>query len=354
MKKKQLVRKNVRKMSGYVPGEQPGTLRYIKLNTNENPYPPSPKVLEAIQNAGLKDLRLYPDPDMAPLIRRASRVYNVPENCILGGNGSDELLAILTRVFAGEGDGVVYPHPTYTLYETLVHIQGAEPVTVPFPDDYALPEDISSVPGKILFLANPNSPSGTFTPTATIRKVARKFRGIVVVDEAYVDFAEDTALSLVGACDNVVVLRSFSKSFSLAGIRLGLSFAPAWITDEMRKVKDSYNVNRISLAAGCAALGHMPWMRRNAKKIVRTRERLTASLEKLGFSVFPSAANFVLARIKGVGLNGLYRDLKKKRILVRYFNTERLFDCLRITVGTDEEIDILLKNLEDIMGKPGR
>jgi histidinol-phosphate aminotransferase len=354
MKKNLLVRKNIRKMSGYIPGEQPGKKRYIKLNTNENPYPPSPKVLDAIKTQGLSDLRLYPDPDLTPLIKKASKIYNVPENCILAGNGSDELLAIVTRVFVGEGDKVVYPHPTYTLYETLVHIQGAETVHVPFPEDFSLPENISSVKGKILFLANPNSPSGTGTKASKIERVAKKFQGIVVVDEAYVDFAEDTSLGLVKKCDNVVVLRTFSKSFSLAGIRLGVSFAPPWITGEMKKVKDSYNVNRMSLAAGCAALGHISWMRRNVRKIIRTREGLTSHLRSLGFSVFPSGANFVLARVKGVSLKELYQELKKRKILVRYFDTEQLFDCVRITVGTDEEIDILLKNLEKLTGIFGR
>jgi histidinol-phosphate aminotransferase len=351
MTKRRWVRENIRKMSGYIPGEQPGNKKFVKLNTNENPYPPSPRVLEALISEGTVDLRLYPDPDHGTLINKASKVYGLPASSILAGNGSDELLSILTRVFVGEKDRVVFPSPTYTLYETLVSIQGGEQVQVPFPDDFSLPENISSQEGKILFLANPNSPSGTFVPTHEIERVANKFHGIVVVDEAYVDFAQDSAIGLVAKCENLVVLRTLSKSFSLAGIRLGIALAPRWITQEMKKVKDSYNVNRMTLAAGCAALGHISWMRRNVKKIIGTRKRLTAGLVSLGFSVFPSRANFVLARINGQRLEGLFNELKKKRILVRYFDTKRLHDCLRITVGTDEEVSALLENLEKIMRK---
>lgn len=350
MKKRGVVRKNIRNMSGYVPGEQPGKRKFIKLNTNENPYPPSPKVLEALKSHGLRDLGLYPDPDLHPLIKKASKTYSLPEEAILAGNGSDELLSILTRVFVGEGDRVVYPYPTYTLYETLVDIQGGKSIQVPYPDDYSLPQGISSRKGKILFLANPNSPSGTFLPTPIIARVAKTFSGIVVVDEAYVDFAEDSSIGLVMRNENLVVLRTMSKSFSLAGLRLGISFAAPWIIEEMRKVKDSYNVNRMTMTAGCAALGHISWMRKNVRKIIRTRKRLTEGLENLGFSVFPSSANFILARVRGQRLDWLFQELKKRKILVRYFDTERLYDCLRVTVGTNEEVSTLIANLEMILG----
>lgn len=350
------VRKNIRSMAGYVPGEQPGALKYIKLNTNENPYPPSPKVLEAIKRAATDELRLYPDPLVATLLGKAKKAYGLPESSMIAGNGSDELLSIITRVFVGETDRVVYPYPTYTLYETLVQIQGGKTLEIPFPEDFSLPaSEVSSSKGSVLFIANPNSPSGTFTPTRTIAKVANTFGGIVVVDEAYADFAGESALELVGKKDNLIVLRTFSKSFSLAGIRLGIGFAHPWIIGEMTKVKDSYNINSISLAAGSSALTHMAWMRKNVKKIIRTRERLSARLQELGFEVYPSRANFLLARIRGHKLDRLYLELKRRKILVRYFDTDRLSDCIRITIGTDEEVDVLLKNLEDIVekGLPG-
>ena len=344
------VRKNIRNLGGYIPGEQPGEKRYIKLNTNENPYPPSPRVADAIQRELNDGLRLYPDPASGPFLQKASTVYGFPSASLAAGNGSDELLSILTRTFLGEGEKVVYPYPTYTLYETLVRIQGGEVKGVPFPDDYSLPRGIEREKGKLLFIANPNSPSGTLTPLEKLSHVADRFRGVVVVDEAYGDFSGETALPLVKEKKNVVVLRTFSKSFSLAGIRLGLAFAPPWIIEEMNKVKDSYNVNRLSAAAGKAALSHMSWMRKNVKKIVQTRENLSRHLLTLGFEVFPSRANFLLIRKRGSSMKSIYLALKKKRILVRYFDTRRLADCLRITVGTDEEMESLLFHLEKLVG----
>jgi len=344
------VRKNIRNLSGYVPGEQPGRKRYIKLNTNENPYPPSPKVLEAIQRELNEGLRLYPDPTSGPLLKKASAVYGFPYEFLAAGNGSDELLSILTRAFVGEGEKVIYPYPTYTLYETLVRIQGGDVKGIPFPDDYSLPKGIENEKGKLLFIANPNSPSGTLTPLEKLGHVADRFRGIVVIDEAYGDFAGETALPLVKEKKNVVVLRSFSKSFSLAGIRLGLAFAPPWIIEEMKKVKDSYNVNRITAAAGKAALSHMSWMRKNVRKIVSTRETLSRNLLTLDLEVFPSKANFLLLRKRGNSMKSIFFALKKKKILVRYFNTPRLNDCLRITVGTDEETEAFFVHLKKILG----
>ena len=348
---KRYVRTNIRQLEGYIPGEQPGEKRYIKLNTNENPYPPSPRVRDSITTEMDSNLKIYPDPECRKLLRAASRVYQISESNILAGNGSDELLAILSRVFLGEKDRAVFPSPTYTLYDTLVKIQGGVPEEVPFPDDFSLPKGIQKKRGKLIFLANPNSPSGTFTKIETLRAVADSFRGIVVIDEAYADFAEKSAIQLVKDKENVVVLRTFSKSFSLAGIRLGLAFAPEWIIEEMRKVKDSYNVNSLTLAAGTAALGHTSWMKKNVRKVVATRTHLVSSLVSLGFEVFPSEANFVLARIKGKSLKSLYLDLKKRRILVRYFDIPRLFDSVRISVGTGEETGSLLRIMGEILKK---
>ncbi len=342
-------RENIIRMKGYVPGEQPGEKRVTKLNTNENPYPPSPRVLEAIRSAASDELRLYPPPMADRLLEAAAEVYGVPPDHILAGNGSDELLSILTRVFVGENDRVAYPIPTYTLYETLCRIQGGSIVEIPFPEDFSFPEELLSSGAKMIFLANPNSPSGTVIEPGEIERVARSFDGVLVVDEAYADFAGVTCIPLVKELKNVVVLRTFSKSFSLAGIRLGLAFAHPEVVKQMVKVKDSYNVNALTQAAGLAALKDVEWMRKNVGKIVRTRERLSRELERMGFRVYPSRANFVLARMPGKRVDWIFAELKKRNILVRYFDAPMLEECLRITVGTDEEIDSLLKELETLV-----
>ncbi|RMG60170.1 MAG: histidinol-phosphate transaminase [Deltaproteobacteria bacterium] len=344
-----VVRENILRMAGYVPGEQPRGGKVIKLNTNENPYPPSPRVLEAIRSSLDESLRLYPQPTADDLREKAAEVYGLPPECIIAGNGSDELLTMLVRVFVGEGEKVVYPTPTYTLYETLAEIQGGGTVEVPFPSDFSLPAGLAESEGKVLFLANPNSPSGTLVPTDQVRRLAESFRGIVVVDEAYADFAGETSIPLVRDLENVVVLRTFSKSFSLAGIRLGLAFGNPGVIEQMMKVKDSYNVNRLTQVAGIAALEDLEWMKENVRKVVRTRERMTEKLKEMGFTVLPSRANFVFARREGEYLKNLYEGLKERGILVRFFDTPSLRDALRITVGTDEEVDLFLEELASLL-----
>jgi histidinol-phosphate aminotransferase len=339
----------IEKMVGYVPGEQPSSLdHYIKLNTNENPYPPSPKVLQALKNAANNSLRLYPDPLANSLREKAAEVYAVKRCNILAGNGSDELLSIIIRAFVGKGDLVVYPIPTYTLYDTLVDIQEGTKELVEYPEDYSLPPRLKREDARLTFLSNPNSPSGTFISIKEISLLAGEIKGILVVDEAYADFAPESAIPLIRDHQNLIVLRSFSKSFSLAGLRIGLAFASENIITGLLKIKDSYNLNRLSMIAAIAALDDLGWMQQNIAQIVQTRERLTRSLRDLGFQVFPSEANFVLARLPGQNLAPLYLELKNRGILVRYFNQTRLQDCLRITVGTEEEIDLLLQELQKI------
>lgn len=339
------VRPVVRRLAGYVPGEQPRDRSYIKLNTNENPYPPSPRVVEAVRAAATADLRLYPDPMASALREKAAEVYGFEPRAIVAGNGSDDLLAMIVRACVGPGDKVVYPHPTYSLYDTLVAMGGAKAVHVPYPPDFSLPPGIAEAGGRVTFLCNPNSPSGTLVPAAAVAHLAAEVRGLLVVDEAYVDFAAESALDLVRRHDNIVVLRSFSKSFSLAGLRIGLAFGPPPFMDELLKVKDSYNLSRVSIAAAVAALEDVPWMRQNVARVRATRARLSARLNQLGFDVPQSEANFVLARRPGENLEPLYDGLKRQGILVRYFAVPELRDALRITVGTEEETDTLLAAL---------
>jgi histidinol-phosphate aminotransferase len=330
----------------YVPGEQPvAGRRVVKLNTNENPYPPSPRVLEALARAVGDGVRLYPDPEASALRAEAARVYGLPADHIMAGNGSDELLALVLRATIGPGDRVAFPVPTYGLYETLVAVQGGEALRVPFGDDFALPPALAAAGARVTFLCNPNSPSGTLVPVAEVEALARRVGGLLVVDEAYVDFARATALGLVTRLENVVVLRTFSKSFSLAGLRIGLLFGSPDLVRGLRTVKDAYNVNRLSQVAAEAALRDMEWMEANVARIRRTRGVLTEGLERLGFRVLASEANFVLGRRPGTDLGPLARALAARDILVRHFAAPGLQDALRITVGTDAEVAALLAAL---------
>ena len=344
-------RPNIDAMTGYVPGEQLADPGIIKLNTNENPYGPSPRVLSTLRKALNPSLRLYPEPLSDTLRFAAAAVYGVQPRQILAGNGSDEILSIVMRSFVGPGDRVAMPVPTYSLYDTLITIQEGSRVTLDYPPDFSLPEELGSQDAAVTFLCNPNSPSGTLVGLDVIDKLARSISGILVVDEAYVDFAESegaSALPMIGRLPNLVVLRTFSKSFSLAGMRIGLAFASDDVIAGMNKVKDSYNLNRLSAAAATAALNDLPWMERNVRRVQTTRKKLTAGLQRLGYRVFPSHANFVLAKIEGQNLRHVYESLKAQKILVRYFDVPGLRDSLRISVGTPAEITRLLGAMHEI------
>ena len=339
-------RSNIEAMSGYVPGEQPQERGFTKLNTNESPYPPSPSVLKAVRAAVNKDLRLYPDPLATALREKIAEVYGTRPERVLVGNGSDDLLTIIVRAFAGPRGVVAYPAPTYSLYPTLCAIENAGPRPVPYPPDFSLPAQLAQSGAAVTFVSNPNSPSGTLVPAKELARLARAVSGVLVIDEAYVDFADADCLGLVKRCRNVIVLRTFSKSFSLCGIRLGFAVAREELIAGMRKVKDSYNVNRLAIAAGVAALEDIASMRCNAEKIRRTRRVLTEGLEKLGWFVYPSQSNFVFARVRPPhSARECYEELKRRKILVRFFDQPGLDDGLRISVGTDREVKTLLDHL---------
>jgi histidinol-phosphate aminotransferase len=344
-------RSNIQAMLGYMPGEQPVDDGFIKLNTNENPYPPSPKVAAALRQTIGASLRLYPQPMSDSLCAAAAAVYGVKNENIIAGNGSDELLSIILRSFVAAGDRVAYPVPTYSLYDTLVEIQAGRAVRVPFPEDFAMPEELARQDARLTILCNPNAPSGTLVPLPEIAKLARAVAGVLVVDEAYVDFAASegaSAIPLIPQLPNLIVLRTLSKSFSLAGMRIGLGFASAEIVAGLHKVRDSYNLDRLSIAAGAAALEDIAWMKRNAARIQRSRQRLARGLKRLGYQVYSSHANFILARQRGKNLKPVYEELKRRKILVRYFDTPGLRDCMRITVGKPKEIRALLNELAAI------
>ncbi len=352
-----MFREAIEKMTAYTPGEQPRPgERLIKLNTNENPYPPSPRVRRAVVRAAVDSLRLYPAPRADDFVASASKLYGVRKEMILAGNGSDELLAMIFRATLSRGDTVAYPVPTYSLYDTLASIQEARGQRFPVEGDFSIPlAKLAEARAKLTIVCNPNSPSGILTPTAKLAKLARALRDrLLVIDEAYVDFAAENAIGLLRRFPNVVILRTLSKSFSLAGMRLGLCFARAEIIEELMKVKDSYNLSRIALAAGAEALNDAAWMRRNVERVKHTRETAVARLRKFGFEVPDSSANFVLARIAGHDLAPLVRAIRKSGILVRHFATPMLRDSIRISIGTPAEMNALFRAIAASLPLLGR
>lgn len=332
-------------MTGYVPGEQPkpGT-KIIKLNTNENPYPPSPKAMEVLHNLDGEWLRRYPDPFAREFCSAVSEALDVPADWVIVGNGSDDVLNLLIRACAeGHERKVVYPMPTYVLYRTLAAIQPAQVVEIPYPTDFRLPiEKLVAAQGAITFIASPNSPSGHSVSIDELRELAQGVSGILAIDEAYVDFAESSALALV-QLENVIVLRTLSKGYSLAGLRMGFGIANPKLLAGLFKVKDSYNIDAIATAVGAAAMRDQAYKNACAEKVKLSRAQLVVDLKNLGFTVGESQANFVLATSSVGNAEHLYLALKERGILVRYFRQPGLEDKLRISVGTDEQNRTLIE-----------
>jgi histidinol-phosphate aminotransferase len=347
-----LVRDTIRALDGYTPGEQPAPgARVVKLNTNENPYPPSPRVLEAVRAVPPHALQRYPSPMADEFRAAASRVLGVPHDAILAGNGSDDILTIATRTFLAPGDVLAYPEPTYSLYPVLARLQDARIVTVPWGAGWALPIDALVATGaRAIYLANPNAPSGTLVPVAQVEALARAFDGVLLVDEAYVDFAGAHCLELAMRLPNVVVSRTLSKAYALAGVRFGFAVARPEIVREMVKVKDSYNCDALSIAAAAAAIADQDYARGTWAKVRAERDRLTHALAAIGWSVLPSHANFLLATLPGGRARAVHvhKALKGAGVLVRYFDAPGLDDKLRVTVGTPEDNDALLAALSAI------
>jgi histidinol-phosphate aminotransferase len=340
------IRPEIHAMSGYTPGEQPRDGEYLKLNTNENPYPPSPKVFEAIQRALTSDgLRKYPDPLGHEFRATAGRVLKVEPACILIGNGSDDVLTILTRTFVPAGGLIVSPTPSYLLYKTLAEIQGARYQAIPFSQHWGIDPAQSPIDASLTFIPNPNSPTGTTMPAEALGR----WPGPLVIDEAYADFADHNALHLVKESERFVVTRSLSKSYSLAGVRFGFAVAAPEVTAELYKVKDSYNCDVLSLVAATAAIADQAHMLANRAKIIATRTRLAKALRGLGFEVCDSQANFVWARHPDRRLKLIYEELRRRKILVRYMSYEGYGEGLRISVGTDTEIDHLVAELMSVV-----
>lgn len=354
---KKHVRPEIADMHGYVSGEQPKPGEAVKLNTNENPYRMSPAVDAAIAKVVADGLSRYPNPVGREFQEAAAELYGVPADWILCGNGSDDLLTILVRTFVGSGELLRLPYPSYILYKSLAEIQGAHAEEIHFNSDWSLPGSFACSPLeastlekfpdsserlKLVFLPNPNSPSGTVVPKKLILEIATSLPCPLVVDEAYADFADFNCIDLVKQCEKIIVTRTLSKSYALAGLRFGFLIAqPQWI-EEMLKVKDSYNCDAISIAVASAAIRDTQWQRDNRSKILAGREKLTLGMRKLGFNVLDSQANFTWNTHPEIPVKPIYEYLKANRYLVRYMNYPDWGDGLRISVGTEEQIDEIL------------
>jgi histidinol-phosphate aminotransferase len=346
-------RDNLIRLAPYVAGEQPSIPGLIKLNTNENPFPPSPAVVSAIRRAGGEDLARYPDPDAAELASVLASRHGVDADAVFVGNGSDEVLAFAFRAFFGSDRPVLFPDITYSFYPVWCRLFGIPYEEVPLDGGFRMdPAGYARECGGAV-LANPNAPTGIAEGTDFFRRVLESCpRCVVIVDEAYAGFGAESVVPLLGEYGNLFVARTFSKSHSLAGIRLGYGIGGPELIAALRAVKDSFNsytVSRITQEAGCAAAADDAYYADTASKLVAARQSFTESLRGLGFTVPGSSANFVFASHPSVGAEALYRWLRDRAILVRWFDKPRIRDWLRITIGLPEEMDALLAAVREYM-----
>ncbi len=341
------VRECVNQTPGYVPGEQPQTNDYTKLNTNENPYPPPPEIFEGLQEE-LTKVRLYPDPVSTQLRKAAAKVFGVSAENILAGNGSDDILNIAVRTFVNPGETVAFLDLTYSLYDTIARVHGASIVEISTNDKFQLNQPIICPEAQLIFVASPNPPVGKHLNRDYLKETCKQAMGVVLIDEAYADFSDENHLDFLDKYDNVIISRTMSKSYSLAGMRVGFGIASTPIIEQMNKVRDSYNLDRIAQILGTNAFNFQDYFKNVWQKVRQTRSYLIESLKKLDFSVFDSNSNFVFASPQWISASDLYTQLKKRKVLVRYFKNPRIKDYVRISIGTDQEIARLLEAIKDI------
>ena len=340
------ITRSVRDLTPYVPGEQPKDAHVVKLNTNENPYPPSPACAAVLKKFDLDRLRRYPDPVFTDLRARIAAIWRTTPDRVFVGNGSDEILTLAARAFVEDNEAIGSLCPSYSLYQTLAAIRNVAFTPTPLAADFSWNGRIASRgPRTALFLlTNPNAPTGTCAPMAKIAAAAKRFKGVLLVDEAYADFANGNCMPLATTADNrnVIVMRTLSKSFSLAGLRVGYCIGPTDLVEALYKVKDSYNVDALAQAVALAALNDLPWMRSNVAKVRKTRARVAKSLARRGWDVPESESNFLFARPAHKPAAEIFAALRAEHIYVRYFPGPRTGDRLRITIGTDAEMDEFL------------
>ena len=342
-----------RVLEAYTPGEQPRDKQYIKLNTNESPFPPSPKVIEAINRQSVEDLRLYPDPEGKVLKEKLAEQFAVESKNIFLSNGSDDILNFsFMAFFASEKSGVAFPDISYGFYRVYAELHGVDYVTIPLKEDFTIcPEEYRSI-GRGVVIANPNAPTGIALTRGEIEQiVASNPDHVVLIDEAYVDCGGESAAELVNRSDNLLVVRTFSKSCSLAGGRLGFAIGHEELIADLEKIKYStnpYNINRLTMLAGIASLEDVAYYRNNCHTIMENRQYLTEELRRRGFEVLDSKANFVFAASRDIDGAELYRELRSRGILVRHFGAERICNYNRITIGTMKEMIALVMAVDDI------
>ncbi len=340
------------KLVPYIPGEQPKTRKYIKLNTNESPFPPSKKAIEAAARAA-ESLQLYSDPECKFLTDKMAEYYGVSPKSVLMTNGSDEILNFAFMAFCDKDHPAVFPDITYGFYSVFADMNGIPYETIPLKEDYTInPNDYIGI-NKNIFIANPNAPTGIALPLSDIEKiVASNPDNIVVIDEAYVDFGGESAVGLTHKYENLLVTQTFSKSRSLAGARLGMGIACEAIISDLNMMKYStnpYNINSMTMAAGLGVMEDEEYTKRNCESIISTRESTLEALTKLGFQYLPTKTNFVFAKHPKLNGLALYETLKERGILVRHFEKQRLSEFNRITIGTDDEMSALINALKEIL-----
>ena len=340
----------------YVPGEQPTDMQYIKLNTNESPFPPSPLVAQAITKQEIDKLELYPDPECRMLIKKLADIYGFDPENIFVGNGSDEILNFAFMAFCN--DGAAFADITYGFYEVFAQLHGIKADIIPLKEDFSIdPKDYMGI-GKAVFIANPNAPTGMILSVEDIEKiVVSNPDHVVVVDEAYIDFGGRTAADLVRKYDNILIVRTYSKSRSLAGGRLGFSIGSKELTADLKKLKYStnpYNINRLTLLAGEVSLYDQNYYKENCGKIVMNREFTRNELDKMGFETLPSLTNFVFTRHPAISGEKFYEKLKENGILVRHFNKERIKDYVRVTIGTYDQMKAFVSEARYILEREER
>ncbi|MGE5397167.1 MAG: histidinol-phosphate transaminase [Chitinophagales bacterium] len=345
-------KKNVSLLEPYIPGYQPSAgEEVLKLNSNENPYPPSQRVLEALKDHVSNSLRLYPNSRSIELRQKVADIYGVDQQQVFCANGSDEVISLIFRTFADENDYVLFSSPTYTFYKTAAEIHGIQHTFIESDDQFRINlGDFLVVPSKITFLANPNAHTGVLLPLKEIEEFIRKYPGLLVVDETYIDFADSnqSVYPLVAKYNNLLVLRTFSKAFSLCGIRVGYAFGPPEIIEALDITKDSYNIAYLNQIAAYYALDDYQYMLNNAVRIKEDREWFKNELKKKGFNVLPSEGNFVLGCHAEFKAEKITESLKNQGILIRHINEPRLKEYIRISIGTHSQLERVLEALNDI------
>lgn len=338
----------------YTPGEQPQDMVYTKLNTNESPFPAAPQVVSAIDKNQVENLRLYSDPECKPLIKKLAETYRVGTENVFVANGSDDILNFAFALFSGDPGKVVFPDITYGFYQVFADLYQIEATKIPLKDDFSIDYREYMSQKKMIVLANPNAQVGQALPLWQIEKIVGSNPDhVVLIDEAYVDFGAESAVSLTQKYDNLLVVQTFSKSRSMAGARLGFAIAGKGLIEDLNRLKyatNPYNVNRLTMAAGVAALEAEDYYKENCKIIRENRAYTTECLQKLGFTVVPSQANFVFAKHPDYDGDKLYMQLKSRGILVRHFNSPRIDQYNRITIGSLEQMKLLINTISDILG----